>query len=283
MSKRNIIFIVVLVVVGFVFIAKNVFSNFISSNKIGILDIDYTIMDSKDAIKDIDYLIDNGIKALIIRVNSPGGGVSASQEIYQYIVRVKEENDIFVVSAFSAVAASGGYYVALDSDFIFANPGSVVGSIGVIMSYPILEEMLGYIGIKQETIKSSEYKDTGSPYRELNESEEEYLQGLVDDMYKQFVESVSKHRKIDKDTIINKFQGKVFTGLQAKENGLIDSIGSYIDAIEYVKIKLAITNENILYAKDEKKGLFDFIFNNLSNKLGYPNFNKNKVPSYLWQ
>ena len=103
------------------------------------------------------------------------------------------------------------------------------------MSYPILEEMLGYIGINQETIKSSEYKDTGSPYRELNESEEEYLQGLVDDMYKQFVEAVSKHRKIDKDTIINKFQGKVFTGLQAKENGLIDSIGSYVDAIEYVK------------------------------------------------
>ena len=248
-----------------------------------MLDVDYTIMDSKDAIEDIDYLIDNGIKALIIRVNSPGGGVSASQEIYQHIVRVKEESDILVVSAFSAVAASGGYYVALDSDFIFANPGSVVGSIGVIMSYPILEEMLGYIGINQETIKSSEYKDTGSPYRELNESEEEYLQGLVDDMYKQFVESVSKHRKIDKDTIINKFQGKVFTGLQAKENGLIDSIGSYIDAIEYVKTKLAITNENVIYPKEEKNGLFDFIFNNLSNKLQYPNFNNYKVPSYLWQ
>ena len=102
----------------------------------------------------VQYLVENGVKALIIRVNSPGGGVAASQEIYQHIARVKEENNILIVSAFSAVAASGGYYVALDSDFIFANPGSVVGSIGVIMSYPILEEMLGYIGINQETIKS---------------------------------------------------------------------------------------------------------------------------------
>ena len=201
MNRKNIIFIIVLVGIGIVFGIKNIIGDLVSNNKIGILDIDYTIMDSKDAIEDIDYLVENGVKALIVRVNSPGGGVAASQEIYQHIVRVKELNNILIVSAFSAVAASGGYYVALDSDFIFANPGSVVGSIGVIMSYPILEEMLGYIGINQETIKSSEYKDTGSPYRKLNESEEEYLQELVDDMYNQFVGAVSKHRKINKDVI----------------------------------------------------------------------------------
>ena len=283
MNRKNIIFIIVLVGIGIVFGIKNIIGDLVSNNKIGVLDIDYAIMDSKDAIEDIDYLVGNGVKALIIRVNSPGGGVAASQEIYQHIARVKEENNILIVSAFSAVAASGGYYVALDSDFIFANPGSVVGSIGVIMSYPILEEMLGYIGINQETIKSSEYKDTGSPYRKLNESEEEYLQELVDDMYNQFVGAVSKHRKINKDVIMNKFKGKVFTGLQAKENGLIDSVGSYVDALEYVKTKLSISSENIIYAKEEDNGLFDFIFNNLSNKLEYSNFNNYKVPSYLWQ
>ena len=260
------------------------FDNFFKSptNKIGIITIDYPITSSDDFSREIDYLINKkNIKDIVIRLNTPGGGVAASQEIFSRIIREREENDINFVSSISSVAASGGYYIAIATNKIFANPGSITGSIGVIMEYPIIEELMDRIGIEFNTIKSSEYKDSGSPFREMSENETLYFQDLIDDLYEQFINEVSNQRDIPINKVKDIANGKIYSGRQALEIGLIDTLGTLNNAIEYLK-DINGYNEDIKLVKmpNEEKSIFDFIFNILSYKLE-PSNDIYTIPQYL--
>ncbi|MEY4166892.1 MAG: signal peptide peptidase SppA [Blastocatellia bacterium] len=185
------------------------------------------------------YGDDSRIKAIIIRVDSPGGGVSPSQEIYTEVRRVREEKKKKVVVSMGSVAASGGYYLACPADMIFANPGTVTGSIGVIAEWINYKELASWAKIKPVVFKSGEFKDTGSPTRDLTDREKVYFQSMIDELNGQFVRAVlegregrgEKGNEINEQRLIALADGRVYTGTTALRNGLIDAIGNYEDAL----------------------------------------------------
>ena len=186
------------------------------------------------------YGEDSRVKAILLRVDSPGGGVSASQEIYTEVRRVKEQKKKKVVVSMGSVAASGGYYLACPADLILANPGSVTGSIGVIAEWINYRELAEWAKVKPVVFKSGEFKDTGSPTRELTERERAYFQAMIDELNGQFVQAVLEGRKgrgaagseIDEARARALADGRVFTGESAVRNGLIDATGNYEDALK---------------------------------------------------
>jgi len=186
------------------------------------------------------YGDDSRVKAIILRVDSPGGGVSASQEIYREVKRVKDDKKKKIVISMASVAASGGYYIACPADKIFANPGTVTGSIGVIAEWLNYKELAEWAKVKPVVFKSGEFKDTGSPTRELTEAEKKYFQGMIDELYSQFVTAVTEGRKgkgeagveLTRERVVQLADGRVYTGEAAKKNGLVDEIGNYEDAVK---------------------------------------------------
>jgi len=170
------------------------------------------------------------IKAVVLRINSPGGSIGAVQEIYEEVNRLREKGKKVVVSM-GDVGASGAYYIACAADKIVANPGTITGSIGVLMSLGNMKELFRKIGIKVEVIKKGKHKDIGSPSREMTSEEKKLLQGLIDDAYDQFLQAVIKGRNLEKSEAEKIAQGQVFTGRQAKDLGLIDEIGNFQDAV----------------------------------------------------
>lgn len=172
------------------------------------------------------------VKAVVLRINSPGGTAAASQEIAQELDKLRAEGKP-VVTSMGDMCASGGYWLACSTDYIMANGGTLTGSIGVIMQLANLEELYNKLGIKMETIKSGEHKDIGSPSRPLTGKERELLQDLIDDSYEQFLDQVRKGRqgKIKEEELLSIADGRIFTGRQALKLGLIDGLGNYYDAI----------------------------------------------------
>jgi protease-4 len=186
------------------------------------------------------YGDDSRVKAIILRIDSPGGGVSASQEIYREVKRVREDKKKKVVVSMASVAASGGYYIACPADKIFANPGTVTGSIGVIAEWLNYKGLAEWAKVKPVVFKSGEFKDTGSPTRELTEAEKKYFQGMIDELYNQFVSAVTEGRegkgdadaKLTRERVVKLADGRVYTGETAKKNGLVDEIGNYEDVVK---------------------------------------------------
>jgi len=177
------------------------------------------------------YGEDESVAAILLHVDSPGGGVAVTQEIYEEIMRVRMEDEKLVVVSMTTVGASGAYYLACAADRVVANPGTLVGSIGVIMQYPVLGELLDKIGVDYETIKTGEVKDVGSPWREPTDRDREMLQSAIDDVYQQFVEAVMEGRNLTYDEVISMADGSIFTGRQALDLGLVDELGSFEEAI----------------------------------------------------
>jgi protease-4 len=197
---------------------------------IGLVRIEGVISDSRDVIADLrSFEGDGAMKALVVRIDSPGGSVSASQEIYEEIVAIRETG-IPVVVSMGAMAASGGYYVACPADTIVANAGTLTGSIGVIMSFMNLEELFGKVGVDFEVVKSGEYKDMGSMNREMTAKERELLQTTIDDIHLQFIEVVATERSLDMKSVREIADGRIFSGRQALERGLVDVLGTLDDA-----------------------------------------------------
>lgn len=186
------------------------------------------------------YGEDSRVKAIILRVDSPGGGVSASEEIYREVKRVKGDKKKKVVVSMASVAASGGYYIACPADMIFANSGTITGSIGVIAEWINFKELADWAKVKPVVFKSGDFKDTGSPTREMTERERAYFQGVIDELYGQFVQAVTEGRKdrdteggkLDEQSIRALADGRIYTGDSAKRFGLIDEIGNYEDALK---------------------------------------------------
>lgn len=228
----------VLVVVFFLFVAG--LNYFVgggeegggSGDKIAIVDLRGTITSSQNIIDQLKkYANDPSVKAIILRVDSPGGAVAPSQEIYSEVLRARQAGKKVVVSM-GAVAASGGYYVSAAADRIYADPGTITGSIGVIFEFADVGDLMKKIGVKAEVVKSGPFKDIGSPVRPLRPDERALLQGVIDDVYDQFVQVVAKGRKMPVEKVKELADGRIFSGRQALALGLVDKLGGLQDAID---------------------------------------------------
>ena len=198
--------------------------------KVGIIPIEGIIGDSGELIEQInEFADDRGIKAVVLRIDSPGGGVVPSQEIYQAVRELKKKKK--VVASMGSVAASGGYLIAVAADRVVANPGSITGSISTVMHYANVEELLKKVGVRSSVVKSGKFKDIGSPTREMTAEEKSLIQAIVDDIYDQFVRTIAENRKLPLQRIFELADGRIFSGRQAKDLGLVDELGGLQDAV----------------------------------------------------
>ena len=205
----------------------------LSGNQIASLTLEGVISDSRDFVDQLkDYGKRAAVKSVVIRINSPGGGVAASQEIYEAIKKFRAETKKKVVVSMGSVAASGGYYAACGADKIFANPGTITGSIGVIAEWYNYGDLLRWAKMQDVVIKSGTFKDAGSGTRPLTDEEKVYFQSLINNMYNQFVATVASSRKMKDEDVRKLADGRVYTGQQAKADGLVDELGTYQDAID---------------------------------------------------
>ncbi|MBN2414423.1 signal peptide peptidase SppA [bacterium] len=202
---------------------------------------------------------DRSIKGIIFRIDSPGGGVAASQEMYEAARRVRDSGKP-VVASLASVAASGGYYAACGADTIIANPGSTTGSIGVIAQFVTIQKLLEKLGIEYETIASGRFKDTGSFHREMTPDDKRYLQAWIQDAYEQFVGVVSEERGMTIGEVKKVADGRVFTGRQALSNGLVDLLGDFQDAVDVTAAMAGIEGPpTLIQIRRSEMSLFDLL------------------------
>lgn len=232
MKNRKLkIFLIILGCLLFISFLATLMESGLSSGKIAIVNIKGVILESASVVEEIkQYRKTPAIKAIIIRVESPGGAVVPSQEIFEEIKRATKVKPVVV--SMGSVAASGGYYISCPATKIIANAGTLTGSIGVLMELPNVKGLLDKIGVKAEIIKSGKYKDITSPLKPLQSDEREVLQNLIDDVHGQFVKAVSEGRKMPEEKVKKIADGRVFTGIKAKELGLVDEIGDLDYAIK---------------------------------------------------
>lgn len=199
---------------------------------VGVLDIDGVIVDDEAVLEQIrEFRRDPAVRGVLVSINSPGGVVAPSQSIYSELRRLRDDDGIPVIATIGGVGASGGYYIALAADSIFALPGSITGSIGVVMELPQASELMDRIGVDMTVVKSSEHKDAGSPFRPVTPEDRAMLQSVVSDVYEQFVTAVAAERDLSLDAVRTVADGRILSGRQALEHGLIDRLGNWTDAV----------------------------------------------------
>jgi len=262
-------------------------ADFSFSDRIQVVDIEGELLQSTAILEQLKrYEDSNSVKAILLNIDSPGGGVAVSQEIYAELRRLREKKDKTIVAYLSSTGASGAYYVACAANKIVANPGTIVGSIGVIAEWVSYAELLEWAKLKDIVFKTGEFKDTGSPTRPLTDNEKKYFQGLIDDMYVQFVEAVSSGRKLDLQEVRSMADGRVFTGRDAKERKLIDEIGNFQDAIDLTAKLSGISGKpRLLRLSRPRVTLLDVLTTDLSRLVP---FNGHGMQSqikfqYLWK
>ncbi len=243
-------------------------SRFAFGDKIAIVEVKGVIAQSSGVIEDLQqYVADDGVKAIVLRVDSPGGGVGPAQEIYREIMRIRTTSKKKVVTSMGSVAASGGYYIACASDRIVANPGTITGSIGVIMQFSNLEELLKKIGVKGVVLKSGEHKDIGSPFREMTPEEKRIMQEVLDNVHQQFIQAVAEGRKLEISKVAQIADGRILTGEQAKNLGLVDQLGNLQDTIDVTAKMVGIEGKpNVLYPK-RKISIWDLLMRDMANAI----------------
>lgn len=221
--------------------------------KIGVLPVEGAITESDALVAQlVEFRKDRRIKAILLRVDSPGGGVGPSQEIYREIRKTIDTK--IVVASLGSLAASGGYYVASASNKIVANPGTLAGSIGVIMEFVQAEELLKKIGVSVEVLKTGEYKDIGSFHRKLSERDREMIRTLVFDVQRQFVDAVAQGRNLPVEKVREIADGRILSGAQCKDLGLVDQLGNFEDAVELAKTLSGIKGDVTLVYPKKPRG-----------------------------
>ncbi len=232
---------------------------FVKGNRVGVIEIKGTILGSQDTLKQIkDFKKDSSIKAIVLRIDSPGGAVGPSQEIYREIRRIAQTKP--VVASLGSVAASGGYYIASAASHIVANPGTITGSIGVIIHFPNLRELFGKIGYQMTTIKSGQFKDIGNPARDMTPEEKELLQTTIDETYRQFVRDVAQARNLPEEQVRAVADGRIIMGEKALEIKLVDQLGNFEDAVAKAGELGKIEGEpEVVNAKKKKFSLLDLV------------------------
>lgn len=251
--------------------------------KIALVRIEGIIVDSKEVVDALrKYHDDDDIKAILLRIDSPGGGVAPSQEIYAEVKKIRDSGKKKVVTSMGTVAASGGYYIASASDKIIANPGTLTGSLGVIMELANVEGLMQKIGVESVVIKSGKNKDVGSPFRKMGEEERALLQTVLDDIHAQFIDAVAAGRALRVETVRSFADGRVFTGRQAKEIGLVDELGSLGDALRKAAELAGIEGEPQMVEAKKEKSVLDFFRDVFSGEWKMPHFPATSVRvSYL--
>ncbi len=251
--------------------------------KVGVIEITGVIADARDVIEALKrFREDDAIKAIVVRIDSPGGGVGPSQEIFREIQKTVTAKK--VVASMGGIAASGGYYIAAGTDAIFANPGTITGSIGVIMGFTNFQTLLEKIGLVPVVIKSGEYKDTGSPVRKMTDTEKKMLQGLVERIHEQFVRDVAQGRKRERSQIQAIADGRIFTGEEAQTLGLVDQLGNLEDAVEWAGRQSGIEGEvGTVYAAEKRFSIFRYLFESSLDSLLNRTLGTRIQGGYLYQ
>ena len=227
-------------------------------DRVALIRIEGVITDSRETTEELkEYVKNPSIKAIVLRVDSPGGAVAPSQEIYEEVRKAVAKKKVLV--SMGSVAASGGYYIASPATRIIANPGTLTGSIGVIMEIPNIEGLMNKLGIKTEVVKSGKHKDIASIFRGIGKEEREILQGVLDNVHTQFIKAVAEGRKMLPSDVEKIADGRVFTGEQALKAGLIDELGNLEDAVQTAAKLSGIKGEPVIVSKKERFSLIDLI------------------------
>ena len=234
MTRRKKVIIIFIVGIGLLFfllIARTLVQSTPIGDKVAVIDVTGTISRTETIIDQIhQYRDDQAIKAIVLRINSPGGSVAPVQEIYSELKKLEKP----IVVSMGSTAASGGYYIAAIADEILANPGTLTGSIGVIMQFTKLKGLYEKVGLEQQVVKSGKFKDTGSPVRDMTDEERELLQVTLDDVHNQFIDAIFEGRQahLTREEIVALADGRIFSGQQALEHKLVDQLGNLPDAID---------------------------------------------------
>lgn len=242
---------------------------------LGYVEVTGTIVDADDTVNDLKQLETNPlVKGILLRVDSPGGVVTPSHEIYAEIVRIRD-GGMPVIVTMGSLAASGGYYISAPADLIIASPQTLTGSIGVIMEFPQVQGAMDKLGIRMEVVKSAEHKDIGSPFRPMTDADRALLQGVVTDAYDQFVEIVATERELPEDSVRGLADGRILTGRQALAFGLVDTLGTYEDAKRIAADYCGLKGEPRLIRPPRRlrsllRRLLDQTTNDLFGGLGFP-------------
>ncbi len=252
--------------------------------KIAMVEVNGAILDSYDIVRQIrNYRRDDEIKGIIIRIDSPGGAVAPAQEIYDEVLKVRADKKK-IYTSMGSLAASGGYYIASASDRIFANPGTLTGSIGVIMAFSNAEKLMNKIGLRPEVIKSGKFKDTGSPLRSMTKKERQYLQSVVNDVHQQFVEAVAKGRNMDIKEASKFADGRIFTGRKAHEMKLVDDLGGLELTISKLGEALGIEGRPKVVYEEPEESFMDWLLSSKVSENLQSNLTGSRFPTlqYLW-
>jgi len=257
-----------------------------SKDKVAVIPIEGEIVDARPAVEALKkYAHNDSVKAIVIRINSPGGAIAPSQEIYAAIRRTRADSGKPIIASLDSVAASGGLYIAAACDEIVANPGSITGSIGVILQWFDVKELMQWAKVRPETITSGAMKDAGSPYRELTPVERAYFQGIVTQLHSQFVRDVALGRKgrMTHDEVARIADGRVFTGEQALAIKLVDRIGSIDDAVRRAGKLAGISGEPaMLWPRRAERSFFDFLGDTEASAL-LERITNRRVPQFLFR
>lgn len=267
--------ICILVCIGIVFIAltytlsvfKGAKSSFGFREKVGVVLIEGIIAGNEEVVHVIDeFADDDDIKAVVVRINSPGGVIAPAQEIYQSVQKLRKKKK--VVASMGSIAASGGYLIATAADRIMANPGTLTGSISAVMHFADIQELMKKIGVRSSVVKSGKFKDIGSPVRDMTPEERKLLQGIVDDIYDQFVRTVAENRKMPLETVKKLADGRIFTGRQALQLKLVDEMGGFQDAVLLAGRLSGIEGKPVLVYPDKKRnGLLSYLIESTASAI----------------
>ena len=223
----------------------------IGKGKIGVVEIYGPITGANKTVRLIEkYAKDSSIKGILVHIDSPGGAVAPSQEIYEALLKARKKKK--VVASMATLAASGGFYIAVGADRIVANPGTITGSIGVIMGFADMRKLMSKLGVESIVVKSGKFKDIGTSARPFTDEDRKMLEGVIDDVYMQFVEAVAKQRNVKISQVKKIADGRIFSGKQGKELGMVDQLGTFRDAVSLLASLTGITGEPVLVMETEK-------------------------------
>ncbi|PKN13176.1 MAG: signal peptide peptidase SppA [Deltaproteobacteria bacterium HGW-Deltaproteobacteria-4] len=274
--KKNPL-VMALLIVGAIFLFFVILALFLSpqsgrsarfslGTKVGVIEISGVITSASEIIEDLrDFEDDSAIKAIVLRIDSPGGSVAPSQEIHDAIKKTAAIKPVVV--SMGSVAASGGYYIAVAAQQIVANPGTMTGSIGVIMEFANYEELLKKIGWQNIVVKSGRFKDIGSPNRPMSAADQQLLQAMIDDVQSQFVDAVAQGRNLSLEEVKKVADGRIMTGRQALAAGLVDKLGGLESAIDLAADLAGIVEPEVIYPLEPPRKLIDYIMQGTADHL----------------
>lgn len=235
--------------------------------RVGLVEITGAIDDSDPVVEQLERMRrDSTIRAVVVRLDSPGGGVAASQEIYEAVRKVHDDGKP-VIASMGGVAASGAFYVACAADSIVANPGTLTGSIGVILSFPNTEGLFKKVGIKMEVVKTGKFKDVGSMWRAMTPEEQKLLEDVLGNVYDQFIDAIADGRDLDREDILPYADGRIFSGDQAQTYGFVDRLGDLNDAIDLAGQMAGIKGRPTVVHKEPRKPSFFDLFDEKMNQV----------------